>query len=221
MNRSESIPVTRVAICDDHPIVREGFRQLIEADGTMLVEREFGTVAEVLAEGALRGMDVLVLDLSLPDGEGLEVLDAAVRDHPALKVVVLSMHDSPSFARDALARGASGFVSKGAGADELPAALAAAMRWEVYLSTGLAERLAEDGGGQADAGADTNLPALTAREHAVFVRLAQGESASEIAQALGISKKTVYNHRLCAMQKLGARSPVELHQIARRHGLIG
>lgn len=208
-------PGIHVAICDDHPIVREGFRQLIESDGTMIVDREFGTAAETLAEGALRGIDVLVLDLSLPDGEGLEVLDAVVRSHTALKVVVLSMHDGPSFARDALARGASGFVSKGAGAEELPAALAAACRWEVYLSAGLAERLEDD------AVDDSALPALTAREHTVFVRLAHGDTPADIARALGITTKTVYVHRLSVMQKLGARGPLDLHQIARRHGLIG
>lgn len=215
MSPNPTPPGIHVAICDDHPIVREGFRQLIESDASMIVDREFGTAAETLTEGALDGIDVLVLDLSLPDGEGLEVLDAVVRAHTALKVVVLSMHDGPSFARDALARGASGFVSKGAGAEELPAALAAACRWEVYLSTGLAERLEDD------AVDDSALPALTAREHTVFVRLAHGDTPADIARALGITTKTVYVHRLSVMQKLGARGPLDLHQIARRHGLIG
>lgn len=215
INPERSANIIHVAICDDHPIVREGFRQLIEAEGLMVVDREFGTAAETLAERALDGIDVLVLDLSLPDGEGLEVLDAAIRRHPSLKVVVLSMHDSPSFARDALARGASGFVSKGAGADELPAALAAACRWEIYLSGDLGKRLEDDGAGDAD------LPALTAREHTVFVRLAHGDSPAQIADALGITTKTVYVHRLSVMQKLGARGPLDLHQMARRHGLIG
>lgn len=202
---------TPVAICDDHPIVREGFRQLIEAAGRHRVVREFGCAREVLAVDALVGIDALVLDLSLPDGDGISVLDELSTRYPQLPVVVLTMHDAPAFARDALLRGACGFVSKRAAADELPEALAAACRHERYVSHAVEDRL--------DLPQSPHLPSLTAREHEVFLRLARGETPQAIADALGIAAKTVYVHRTSLMQKLGAKSEVDLHRIARWHGL--
>lgn len=203
---------TPIAICDDHPIVREGFRQLIEADGRHRVVREFGSVREVLAPDALAGIELLVLDLSLPDGDGLSVLDALHERHADLPVVVLTMHDAPAFARDALLRGACGFVSKRAAAEELPEALSAAARRERYVSPALERRVDLTPGAQ--------LPTLTAREHEVFMRLARGEGPHQIAEALGIVLKTVYVHRASLMQKLEARSEVDLYRIARWHGLV-
>lgn len=200
-----------IAICDDHPIVREGFRQLIEADGRHKVAREFGSVHEVLGPDALAGMRALVLDLSLPDGNGLDLLDRLGARYPDLAVVVLSMHDAPAYARDALLRGARGFVSKRAAADELPEALAAAIARRRYVSRDLRDRL--------DAAPGGTLPSVTAREHEVFVRLARGEAVQQIADALHISIKTVYAHRTSLMQKLGVDSEVGLNRIARERGL--
>jgi two-component system uhpT operon response regulator UhpA len=200
----------RLAICDDHPIVRQGFRQLIEAGGQHRIEREFGSAAEVTAPGALSDIDLLVLDLTLADGDGLEVIDRVRAAHPALRIVVLTMHEAPAFARDALGRGALGFLTKRSAPEELPEALAAAARGERYVSRVL--RMRVDGG-------EASLPALTAREFAVFVRLARGETPQAVADALGISSKTVYVHRSSLMGKLGARTTLDLHRLAKTHGL--
>lgn len=207
-----SLPCLPIAICDDHPIVREGFRQLIDADGRLWVAREFSSASEVLAPAALSDIAALVLDLSLPDGNGLDVIEHLARRYPELPVVVLSMHDAPSFARDALQRGALGFVSKRAAADALPEALVAACQQQRYVSQDVRERL--------EVPPDEGVEALTAREHAVFVELARGGTTQEVADALGIAAKTVYVHRTSLMQKLGARTEVDLHRIARQHGLV-
>lgn len=174
--------------------------------------RQFGSAREVLAQDALAEIETLVLDLSLPDGDGLSVLDVLTERHPHLPIVVLTMHDAPAFARDALLRGACGFVSKRAAADELPEALAAAGRGERYVSRSLDDRL--------DLPPSQQLPSLTAREHEVFVRLARGEQPNDIAETLGITSKTVYVHRTSLMDKLDAKNEVDLYRIARWHGLV-
>jgi len=182
----------RVALCEDHAIVREGFRQLINSLRGYRVEREFGSVAEVVADGALDGIDLLILDLSLPDGNGMDVLDILHVRKVAPLVLVLSMHDAPAFVHDALARGAAGFLSKRAAAEALPDALAAVARGERY----------------------------TPREHAVLLQTVMGRRPAEIGEALGVHVKTVYAHRLSLMTKLSARNPMDLYRIARQHGLI-
>jgi len=208
MSRSVTV-ITRVALCEDHAIVREGFRQLISSLDGYGVVREFGSVAQVLAEAALDDVQLLVLDLSLPDGNGMEVLDALHARAAAPRVLVLSMYDAPAFVHDALARGAAGFLSKRAAADSLPEALAAIVRGERYAEDDQQRPLRED-----------PLAALTPREHAVLLQTVMGRRPAEIGEALGVHVKTVYAHRLSLMTKLGARNPMDLYRIARQHGLI-
>lgn len=201
--------LTPVALCEDHAIVREGFRQLIDALDGYHVLREFGSMAEVLADSALDGIALLILDLSLPDGNGMDVLDAlAAREH-APKVMVLSMHDAKAFAHDALARGASGFLSKRAAPETLPEALHAIVRGEIYTGNLLTTRDRGD-----------PLSSLTPREHAVLLRLVAGMGPAQIGHTLGLNIKTVYAHRHSLMLKLDARNPMDLYRIARQHGLI-
>ncbi|PKM06221.1 MAG: DNA-binding response regulator [Gammaproteobacteria bacterium HGW-Gammaproteobacteria-5] len=199
----------RVALCEDHAIVREGFRQLINSLRGYRVEREFGSVAEVVADGALDGIDLLILDLSLPDGNGMDVLDILHVRKVAPLVLVLSMHDAPAFVHDALARGAAGFLSKRAAAEALPDALAAVARGERYTGDNKQPALRED-----------PLATLTPREHAVLLQTVMGRRPAEIGEALGVHVKTVYAHRLSLMTKLSARNPMDLYRIARQHGLI-
>lgn len=167
----------------------------------------------MLAPAALADIAALVLDLSLPDGNGLDVLERLHRNHPGLPVVVLSMHDAPSFARDALDRGALGFVSKSAAADALPEALVAACRQQRFVSQDVAARMAA-------AEENAHAQGLTSREHAVFLELARGQTPQQAADTLGIAVKTLYVHRTSLMHKLGARTEVDLHRIARAQGLV-
>lgn len=210
MSARPGSPVT-VAVCDDHPIVREGFRQMIDAEPDLRVVREFGRIAEVLAPGALDGVHVLVLDLSLPDGDGLSVLDALRSRQARPVVVVLSMHDGPSYARDALERGASGFVSKREAAETLLDALRVALDGDVYLDDELALRVyvppaAREG--------------LTQRQLEILRRLIRGEEPQHIAQALSLSSKTVYTHRARILERLKVRNLRDLLRVARARGLF-
>lgn len=189
--------------------MREGFRQLINSLHGYRVEREFGSVADVLTDAALDGIDLLVLDLSLPDGNGMDVLDCLHARKVAPLVLVLSMHDAPAFVHDALARGAAGFLSKRAAAEALPDALACIARGERYAGENKQPVLRED-----------PLAMLTPREHAVLLQTVMGRRPAEIGEALGVHVKTVYAHRLSLMTKLGARNPMDLYRIARQHGLI-
>lgn len=198
-----------MALCEDHAIVREGFRQLIDALDGYRVLREFGSMAQVLTEGALDGISVLILDLSLPDGNGMDVLDALAERAEAPKVLVLSMHDAQAFAHDALTRGAAGFLSKRAAPEALPEALQAIARGDVYT-----------GGLQVARDRGDPLSSLTPREHAVLLRLVAGAGPAEVGETLGLNIKTVYAHRHSLMLKLDARNPMDLYRIARQHGLI-
>jgi len=198
-----------VALCEDHAIVREGFRQLIEALGGYRVLREFGSMAQVLADGALDGIALLILDLSLPDGNGMDVLDALAARAQAPKVLVLSMHDAHAFALDALGRGAAGFLSKRAAPEALPEALHAITRGEIYSGGLLLTRERSD-----------PLASLTPREQAVLLRLVAGMGAAQIGAVLGMNIKTVYAHRHSLMRKLDAHNPMDLYRLARQHGLI-
>lgn len=210
MSARPGSPVT-VAVCDDHPIVREGFRQLIDAEPGLRVIREFGRIAEVLAPGALDGVCALVLDLSLPDGDGLSVLDALRSRQAPPVVVVLSMHDGPSYARDALERGANGFVSKREAAETLVEALRIALDGEVYLDAELASRVYMP---------PVTLEGLTQRQLEILRRLARGEEPQHIAQVLSLSSKTVYTHRARILERLKVRNFRDLLRVARERGLL-
>ena len=202
-------PVTPVALCEDHAIVREGFRQLIDALGGYRVLREFGSMEQVLADGALDGIALLILDLSLPDGNGMDVLDALAARGQSPKVLVLSMHDAQAFAHDALGRGAAGFLSKRAAPEALPEALQTIARGEIYSGGLPTSRVRGD-----------RLASLTPREHEVLLRLVAGMGPAQIGDTLGLNIKTVYAHRHSLMLKLDARNPMDLYRIARQHGLI-
>ena len=205
----------KIALVDDHPIVRAGFRQLLELEPGWRVVGQVGSVRELAAWMLTGSCDVLVLDLSLPDGDGLVVLRQLLAQRPGLAVVVLSMHDGALYVQDALAAGAHGYVTKRSAPGELVHAVHAAERGERYLS--------QDVRGQAmsaDASPAASLPELSGREAQVFLLLARGHSVSRVAATIGVSNKTAYSHRSNIWSKLNLQSDYELRMLARRRGLI-
>jgi len=126
--------VLKIALVDDHPIVRAGFRQLLELEPGWRVVAQVGSVRELAAWMLTGACDLLVLDLSLPDGDGLVVLRQLLAQRPGLAVVVLSMHDGALYVQDALSAGARGYVTKRSAPDELVHAIRAAERGERYVS---------------------------------------------------------------------------------------
>jgi two-component system uhpT operon response regulator UhpA len=208
------MPPLRIALVDDHPIVRAGFRQLLELEPGWEVTAELGSAREVAAWLLNANCDVLVMDLSLPDGDGLVLIRHVLAQRPKLAIVVLSMHDGALYVQDALSAGAKGYVTKRAAPDELVDAIRAAGRGERYLGQEVRAHGAEDA-------LDTDgLPELTAREAQVFLLIARGHSVARVAATIGISNKTAYAHRANIYAKLDVQSDYQLRVLAKRRGLV-
>ena len=209
------MPPLRIALVDDHPIVRAGFRQLLELEPGWTVTAELGSARELAAWMLGGACDVLVLDLSLPDGDGLVLLRHVLAQRPELAIVVLSMHDGALFVQDALSAGARGYVTKRSAPDELVEAIRAAGRGERYLGQDVRVHVASPEGGD-----EARLPELTGREAQVFLLLARGHSVARAAATIGISNKTTYAHRTNIYTKLNLRSDYELRMLAKHRGLL-
>ena len=208
------MPPLRIVLVDDHPIVRAGFRQLLEMEPGWHVTAELGSARD-LGAWLLGGQcDVLVMDLSLPDGDGLVLLRHVLAQRPELAIVVLSMHDGALYVQDAMSAGARGYVTKRAAPDELVDAIRAAGAGERYLGQDVRAQAAD----AHDAAAE--LPELTSREAQVFLLLARGHSVARVAATIGISNKTAYAHRANIYAKLGLQSEYELRVLAARRGVL-
>lgn len=210
----------RIVLVDDHPIVRSGFRQLLELEPGWKVTAEVGSAQELAAWMLHSTCDVLVLDLSLPDGDGLVMLRHLLVQRPELAIVVLTMHDGALYVQDALAAGARGYVTKRSAPDELVDAIRAVGRGETYLGTDVRDYDAGDGS-LGEGNENGALPELTAREAQVFLLLARGHSVARVAATIGINAKTAYAHRANIYLKLRLNSDHELRLLAMKRGLVG
>jgi DNA-binding NarL/FixJ family response regulator len=212
------MPAIRVVLADDHALVRAGFRALLETmDGVSVIgEAEDGRAA--LGTVAERKPDVLIVDLSMPGMNGLEVVDRVRRKHPRVRVLVLSMHRELGYASQALSRGATGYLIKGALRSEFEVAVRAVARGDVYLSPAVAGPLLE---GRGDRTTEPGpFEVLTARQREILQLLAEGHSTSLIARRLYVSVKTVESHRAGIVSRLGIRDVPGLVRDAIRWGLV-
>jgi len=176
---------------------------------------ELGTAREVAAWLLSGNCDVMVMDLSLPDGDGLVLIRQVLSQRPGLSVVVLSMHDGALFVQEALSAGARGYVTKRAAPDELVSAIRAIGRGERYIGQDVRAQT-NDVGDEAE----RLLPELTSREAQVFLLLARGHTVARVAATIGISNKTTYSHRANIYAKLHLQSDFQLHELAKRRGLV-
>lgn len=204
--------MTKILLVDDHAIVREGFKRLIERDGALRVAGEAASRLEALALLERIEPDLLITDISLADGSGMALLRDARERFPALRCIVLSMHDNLAFVAEALALGAQGYVTKAAGSEELIAAIAGVLEGERYLSC--------DVQSSAPVAASVSRLDLSPREHDALKLLVRGLVPKAAAFELGISDKTFYSHRARLMEKLGARSDRDLARLAVELGLV-
>jgi two-component system, NarL family, invasion response regulator UvrY len=208
--------VTRVLIADDHPIVREGVRRVLQAAAEIEVVGEVGRSDDVVPAVGKLAPDVLVLDISMPGPDFLTVLAELARTHPAVHTLILSAHPEEDFAVRALRAGALGYLTKG----YAPKDLVEAVRWvslgRRYITPVLAERLA-----LGLSGDDAVLPheRLSGREFEVLRLLAAGRSLKEIAAQLGINPKTVSTFRARVLQKLALHTNADLVRYALEHHL--
>ncbi len=206
----------RLLLVDDHPLLRAGVRQLILArwPQAQLVEASDLAMALTLAAGC----QAATLDLSLPDANGLEALVRLRRRAPDLPVLVLSMHAEQAFAARALQMGAAGYLTKDRAGEELVTALERLLTGGRYITSSLADRLADMLGGAAVA-----TPAhehLSVQELRVMLLLAAGQSATDIAASMHLSVKTISTYRSRALEKLGLTSNADLTRYCLAQGLI-
>jgi DNA-binding NarL/FixJ family response regulator len=206
----------RVLIVDDHPIVRQGLRLMIEHEPDLEVCGEAQSERE--ARIAIRELspDVVIVDISLAQGDGLDLVRDVHAHHPDLPMLVLSMHDELIYAERLLAAGASGYIMKQAAADQLLVALRRVLAGGTYLSESLAQslgRLRAGSSGAASASADP-MNRLSNRELQVLNLIGRGQSSREAAEALGLSVKTVETHRQSLKRKLNLATNAQLLQYA-------
>lgn len=202
----------KVLIVDDHPIVRQGLRRMIEPEPDLVVCGEVQTERE--ARTAIRALapDVVIVDISLAQGDGLELVRDVHAQRPELPMLVLSMHDELIYAERLLAAGASGYIMKQAASELLLIALRKVLDGETYLSESLAGNLGRAEGG-ACFGADP-IDRLSNRELQVLSLIGRGLSSREAAEALGLSVKTVETHRQSLKRKLNLATNAQLLQYA-------
>jgi two-component system response regulator NreC len=209
--------VIRLLIIDDHQLVRSGLRRLLENEEDMTVEDEAGTAYDAVRLARLHKPDVVLLDVVMPGGSGLEAIPEIREAAPDARVLTLSMQDDPSYVREAFAAGASGYVLKEAADDELLAAVREVAGGGRYVGPQLGARLAA---ADAAAAAAADDDPLSEREREVLRLLALGHTNQEIAQMLYLSVRTAETHRARIMQKLGLTTRAELVRYAIDHGLL-
>ncbi len=208
----------RAIVCDDHPVVREGVRLVLDSSGDIQLQDEASNGRELLEKVRARRFDVIILDISFPEGPaGLEVLESLQREHTPPAVLVLSAHPEKQAAVRALRAGAAGYLVKDSGPEELLAAVRKVASVGTYVSAGLAEAMAEN----LD-GARAKLPheTLSDREYQVLCLLARGKGISEAARTLCVSPSTIGDHRARILRKLGLKNNAELVRYALDNGLL-
>jgi len=211
----------RVLLGDDHRIVREGLKMVLADAPEVQVVAEAARGPEVLEKvDALRGpagegLDVVLLDIALPELDGLDVLQALRRRHPRLPVLMLSTYPERQYAVRCIKLGASGYLNKSADPDDLLAAVRKVAGGGVYVGPATAEALAAAVGQR---GPQAGPEALSHREHQVFRLLIQGQSVTQIGAQLGLAPNTVSTYRARILEKTGTRNDVELALYAERHG---
>jgi len=206
-----------VVVADDHPIVRAGLKQIISEAPDITVADEAANGAELLSLVRSRPYDVVLLDLTMPGMDGLDVLKQLKIDKPHLPVIILTVHPEAQYALRILKAGASGYLTKESAADELIHAIRKVNRSGKYISTSLAEKIAfaldED---MAKPPHET----LSDREYQVLCLIGQGKTVSQIADALALSVKTVSTYRTRILEKMHMQNNAELIHYAVQTGLV-
>ena len=210
----------RIVLVDDHEVVRQGLRMLLENEVDLDIIGEADTASDAIMLAAQLKPDVVLMDIGLPDMTGIEATREVKRISPETSVIALTIFEDEEYFFKMLDAGANGYVPKRAAPEELITAIHVAYQGDVYLYPSMAKILVKDflGGGQKR---DKDyLNGLTSREQEVLVQLAEGESNAEIGDTLNISPKTVARHRENIMAKLNLHSRTELVKYALRKGII-
>lgn len=207
----------RIAIVDDHAIVRAGLRQFLSEQVDLRVTGEASSGREALDLARAGEVDVMLMDLSLPDQSGVETLAAIKARKPELPVLILSGFPETHYATTLLRQGASGYLNKGCDPDEIVKAIRTVAMGRRYITAQVAEMLADGAAGVSGRPPHENL---SERELQVFLRLARGETVGHIADGMSLSVKTVSTYRSRVLEKLALNTNSELTYYALKNGLI-
>lgn len=215
-------PTIRVLVADDHAVVREGIRHVLEREPGFEVVAEAANGSEVLPLAERHRPDVAVLDISMPGESGIQVAAQLRQRLPEIRILILSMYDNAEYVLESVRAGAHGYILKDTAATELRRAIRAVQSGEAFLSPPVASRLTAAVRGELEREARTgDLGSLTAREREVLRGIVRGQTNKEIAAALGISHRTVETHRESLMRKLRIRTVAGLTRFALEAGLAG
>ncbi len=207
----------RVLVADDHAVVRRGVVQILADSPHIVVAGEASCGSEVLRAVRENDYDIVLLDIAMPGGSGLEVLKQLHSLKPDVQVLILSMYPERQYAMRALRAGAAGYLTKDSAPDELVDAIDRIARGDKYITRSLAQELASELGGNA--GKELH-EALSDREYQVMRLLAAGNSVSEIAAQLSLSVKTVSTYRTRILEKLDLKTTAEIMHYALARGLV-
>lgn len=210
---------TKILLADDHKLMREGLKAILENDKSFEVVAQASNGRQVISLAEKIRPDVIIMDISMPDTNGIESTKRILTDHPKIKIIALSMHTDKRTIREMLKAGAKGYLPKDCARDELNQAVKSVVRNKVYLSPEIAENVTEGFIYGSEPDGTTARTILSPRELEVLQLLAEGNSTKELAYQLHISIKTVETHRKNISVKLGIHSVAELTKYAVREGL--
>ena len=209
--------MTNIIIVDDHPIVRQGLKQVLSEEPDMAILGEAQNSQEVLELIRKQDWDIVVLDITMPGRGGLDVLKEIKHERPKLPVLILSIHPEDQYAVRALRAGASGYLTKESAPEELVRAIRKILRGGKYVSSALAEKMAFN----LDMEAGKPLhETLSDREYQVLLMIASGKTTSEIAEEMALSVKTVSTYRARILEKMKMKSNVDLTYYVIKNNLI-
>jgi DNA-binding NarL/FixJ family response regulator len=211
---------TRILLADDHAVVRRGLRLVLDAEPDLEVVAEAGDGAQAVAQALHGGVDLAILDITMPRMTGLQAARELGRRAPDVRTLILSMHDNEQYLFEALRAGAAGYVLKSVADRDLVEACRATMRGEPFLYAGAVRALIRDHLARARDGDLSREDPLTPREVEIVKLIAESHTTRDIAEMLVISEKTVERHRANILEKLGMRDRVELTRYAIRRGLV-
>jgi DNA-binding NarL/FixJ family response regulator len=211
---------TRILLADDHTVVRQGLRFILDSEPDLEVIAEASNGNEAVARALEDDIDLAILDIAMPTMTGLQAARELSRHRPELKMLILSMHDDEGYLYEALKAGTAGYVLKSVADRDLVEAVRAAMRGEPFLYAGAERALVRDYVHRVRAGEDVSEDPLTPREQQIVKLIAESHTNRQIAELLTISEKTVETHRANILEKLGMRDRVELTRYAIRRGFV-
>lgn len=211
---SHGSPSIAVLLADDHAVVRQGYRRLLEREAGIRIVSEAATADIALKQIEEHQPDVLILDVNLPDMSGIDAARKALQIRPSVRVIMFSMHEDAIFAMRSMAAGAAGYVTKNSDPDELVHAVREVSSGRKYISRDMALKLALS----SSTAEPVDRTVLSEREVAIVRLLAEGRSVKDVAHVLGLNVKTVANQQSFIRRKLGVSTSAKLIEVARALG---